>query len=404
MCITCSSSVKLNFHYVTRSIEEALLKKEIPYTIYSGVQFFGRMEIKDALCYLRMIAYQDDLSFARVVNRPKRNMGERRMAFLREMADAGRTTLYEALVRYLDNDIFKGTKARQFVDLIERFRGESEGRPVSEILSAILDESGYELALRTEGSQERLDNLAELKQSVYLYETTCGEETGLEDYLRHAALFSNADADDGTGDRVRLMTVHTAKGLEFPYVFLCGMNEGIFPSRKTRTLQAMEEERRLAFVALTRAQKGLCLSEAQGRNFDGSPRYPSRFVLDIDPALISFVPDMDENLLREAKAHIRKTERWMEAESEENRLREGDRVRQGQLLARLDAKDYQLQVNAVQIQYDPVKAEVERLRLLFEGNSLSANDYEKAASGLEQHRQHHQPQGRHRRRYLRYCP
>ena len=314
-------------HYVTRSIEEALLKKEIPYTIYSGVQFFGRMEIKDALCYLRMIAYQDDLSFARVVNRPKRNMGERRMAFLREMADAGRTTLYEALVRYLDNDIFKGTKARQFVDLIERFRGESEGRPVSEILSAILDESGYELALRTEGSQERLDNLAELKQSVYLYETTCGEETGLEDYLRHAALFSNADADDGTGDRVRLMTVHTAKGLEFPYVFLCGMNEGIFPSRKTRTLQAMEEERRLAFVALTRAQKGLCLSEAQGRNFDGSPRYPSRFVLDIDPALISFVPDMDENLLREAKAHIRKTERWMEAESEENRLREGDRVR-----------------------------------------------------------------------------
>ena len=242
-------------HHVTRSVEEAFLKKEIPYTIYSGVQFFGRMEIKDALSYLRMIAYKDDLSFTRIVNRPRRNMGERRMAFLREMAEATKMSLYETLVRYIDNDIFKGTRAGQFIALIERFSSDYSGRPVSEVLSAVLDESGYETALRTEGSQERLDNLAELKQSVYIYETTCGEETTLEDYLRHAALFSNSDADAGTADKVRLMTIHTAKGLEFPYVFLCGMNEGIFPSRRTRTLEGMEEERRLAFVALTRARK-----------------------------------------------------------------------------------------------------------------------------------------------------
>ena len=314
-------------HHVTRSVEEEFLKKKIPYTLYSGVQFFGRMEIKDALWYLRMIAYKDDLSFARVVNRPRRNMGERRMAFLREMAQANQSTLYEALVRYLDNDIFKGTKARRFVELIERFSSESEGRPVSEVLSAILDESGYETSLRTEGSQERLDNLAELKQSVYIYESTCGEETTLEDYLRHAALFSNSDADAGTDDKVRLMTVHTAKGLEFPYVFLCGMNEGIFPSRKTRTLEGMEEERRLAFVAVTRAQKALYLSEAQGRNFDGSPRYPSRFILDIDPSLLNFVPDMDENLIREAKAGIRLSDRRMHSEKKENLLQKGSRVR-----------------------------------------------------------------------------
>ena len=314
-------------HHVTRSVEEEFLKKKIPYTLYSGVQFFGRMEIKDALCYLRMIAYKDDLSFARVVNRPRRNMGERRMAFLREMAQANQSTLYEALVRYLDNDIFKGTKARRFVELIERFSSESEGRPVSEVLSAILDESGYETSLRTEGSQERLDNLAELKQSVYIYESTCGEETTLEDYLRHAAPFSNSDADAGTDDKVRLMTVHTAKGLEFPYVFLCGMNEGIFPSRKTRTLEGMEEERRLAFVAVTRAQKALYLSEAQGRNFDGSPRYPSRFILDIDPSLLNFVPDMDENLIREAKAGIRLSDRRMHSEKKENLLQKGSRVR-----------------------------------------------------------------------------
>ena len=106
--------------------------------------------------------------------------------------------------------------------------------------------------LRTEGSQERLDNVAELKQLVYAYETTCGEESRLTDYLAHVALFTKADADT-QADRVRMMTVHAAKGLEFPHVFLCGMNEGIFPSRKVRTRQEMEEERRLAFVALTRA-------------------------------------------------------------------------------------------------------------------------------------------------------
>ena len=314
-------------HHVTRSVEEAFLKKEIPYTIYSGVQFFGRMEIKDALSYLRMIAYKDDLSFTRIVNRPRRNMGERRMAFLREMAEATKMSLYETLVRYIDNDIFNGTRAGQFVALIERFSSDYSGRPVSEVLSAVLDESGYETALRTEGSQERLDNLAELKQSVYIYETTCGEETTLEDYLRHAALFSNSDADAGTADKVRLMTIHTAKGLEFPYVFLCGMNEGIFPSRRTRTLEGMEEERRLAFVALTRARKGLYLSEAQGRNFDGSPRYPSRFVLDIDPALISFVPDIDEDLIREAKASIRLSSRGLRSENDTDLLQEGDRIR-----------------------------------------------------------------------------
>ena len=172
------------------------------------------------------------------------------------------------------------------MELIESYAG-YEQRPISEVLSQVLDESGYEKALRTEGAQERLDNLAELKQSIYEYETTCGEESTLESYLAHVALFTNSDAQEAS-DQVKLMTVHTAKGLEFPYVFLCGMNEGIFPSKKTGTLQAMEEERRLAFVAVTRAQKKLFLSEAGGRNFDGSPRFPSRFLLDIDPDLLEF--------------------------------------------------------------------------------------------------------------------
>ena len=234
-------------HYVTRAVEEALMHEKIPYTIYSGVQFFDRMEIKDALSYLRMIAYQDDLSFRRIANAPKRNLGKRRMAFLQETAEKEGTSLYVTLKNHLEDSVFSGTKAKQFVDLIERFSHSYQGRPISEVLSDILDKSGYEKALRTEGSQERLDDLAELKQSIYEYETSCGEESTMEHYLAHIALFSNGDVAE-QGDKVKLMTVHAAKGLEFPYVFLCGMNEGIFPSRKVRTLPGMEEELSLIHI------------------------------------------------------------------------------------------------------------------------------------------------------------
>ena len=312
-------------HYVTRAVEEALLREKLPYTIYSGVQFFGRMEIKDALSYLRMIAYQDDLSFLRVANVPKRNLGKRRIAFLQEYAQREGCSLYRALRENMDEPIFKGTRAASFLSLIDGFSDGYEGRPVSEVLSAILNESGYEKMLRTEGSQERLDNLAELKQSVYEYETTCGEEVTLEHYLAHVALFTNADAQD-QGDKVKLMTVHAAKGLEFPHVFLCGMNEGIFPSRKVRTLPGMEEERRLAFVALTRAERGLYLSASQGRNFDGSPRYPSRFLLDIDQELLTFVLPPQEGLIHEAREYIDRSWTYL-AEDDGTALPVGQRVR-----------------------------------------------------------------------------
>ena len=315
-------------HYLTRSVEEQLLKKEIPYTIYSGVSFFGRMEIKDALCYLRMIAYHDDLSFLRISNVPKRNLGERRRKFLQEIAAAQNLSLYEALKQNLEHEIFHNTAAAEFVSLIERFSSDYQNRPVSEVLSAILDESGYECMLRTEGSQERLDNLAELKQSVHEYEVSCGEELTLENYLAHAALFTTSDAA-GTGDKVKLMTVHTAKGLEFPCVFLCGMNEGIFPSRKTRTIQGMEEERRLCFVALTRARDRLYLSDAEGRNFDGSPRYPSRFPMDIDPSLLTFTEQPSHQLLADARSYIALNSRFLQSDADTRYFAPGTRVRHG---------------------------------------------------------------------------
>ncbi|MBR2703753.1 MAG: ATP-binding domain-containing protein, partial [Oscillospiraceae bacterium] len=187
-------------------------------------------------------------------------------------------------------------------------------------------ESGYEEMLRTEGSQERLDNLAELKQSIYEYETSCGEEATAEHYLSHVALFTNQDAE-GQSSKLKLMTVHAAKGLEFQYVFLCGMNEGVFPSGKVRTLPAMEEERRLAFVAMTRAEKRLYLSESEGRNLDGSPRYPSRFILDISPELLEYTAPPREGLIHDARQAIAVSERFL-PEGEQKAVYEvGQRVK-----------------------------------------------------------------------------
>ena len=337
-------------HYVSRAVEEAFLHAQIPYAIYSGVQFYGRMEIRDAIAYLRMLVYRDDLSFLRVANVPKRNLGKRRMAALRDYAAAHNCTLYQALQNNLEEELFKGTKARQFINLVEDLSAHTEGQPVSEALTAVLQQSGYERMLRTEGSQERLDNLAELKQSIYEYETTCGEEVTLEHYLTHVALLTNSDTNERR-DKVRMMTIHAAKGLEFPRVFLCGMNEGIFPSRKVRTLQAMEEERRLAFVALTRAKRGLTLSASGGRNFDGSPRYPSRFLLDIDPTLLDCNDGFSESLVREARTAIENSQRYLPEQEMQTTLSPGQRVRHS-VFGLGTVLDVDLEKPALVIQFD----------------------------------------------------
>lgn len=312
-------------HFVSRTLEEVFLKEELPYTIYSGVQFFGRMEIKDTLSYLRLIVYKDDLSFLRVANVPKRNIGERRMRFLQDYAAQHQCLLYSALERTVENEIFKGTGARRFLDLIGRFSADYQNRPISELLNSLLDQSGYEAMLRTQGSQERLDNLAELKQAVYEYETSCGEECTLDNYLSHVALLTNADTASNR-NAVKLMTVHAAKGLEFPHVFLCGLEEGVFPSKKTATLEAMEEERRLAFVAFTRAEKALYLTDAEGRNLDGSYRYPSRFIFNVAKDLLAYTGELDESLLYESNWRISSSEKVMEAMSSEPPFKPGDRI------------------------------------------------------------------------------
>ena len=358
-------------HYVTRTIEEVFLKSKIPYTIYSGVQFFGRMEIKDALCYLRMIVFKDDLSFRRIANVPKRNIGVRRMKFLEDYTREHGGTLYEALLKNVDNELFKGTKAQQFISMIEKYAASYEEKNISEVLISILNESGYEKMLRTEGSQERLDNLAELKQSVFEYETSAGEETDLESYLKSVSMFSNMDIRDTT-DRVRLMTVHTAKGLEFPYVFLCSMSEGIFPSKKTNTLEGMEEERRLAFVAMSRAEKGLYISEAAGRSFDGSPRYPSRFILDIDPKLLSYTEAPKASLLSEARSYIEMIDSRFHVPSHSDLFSIGDRIKHKAFGPGI-IKDIDLDKSAYTIQFDEMPTERQisfRVKLESEGKTI----------------------------------
>ena len=348
-------TVMYRAHYVTRTIEEVLLRSKIPYTIYSGVQFFGRMEIKDALCYLRMIVYKDDLSFRRIANVPKRNLGVRRMKFLEEYTEQHGGTLYDALVKNLEHDIFRGTKAREFVTLIEKYATSYAERTISEVLTSILHESGYEKLLRTEGAQDRLDNLAELKQAVFSFETSAGEETDLEAYLKSVAMLSNMDIAD-SHDRVKLMTVHTAKGLEFPYVFLCSMSEGIFPSKKVNTLEGMEEERRLAFVAITRAEKGFYLSEAAGRNFDGSPRYPSRFILDIDRDLLHFTEAPKAGLLKEAESYIQLVDSHFRRSDDAAVFHIGDRVRH-RAFGLGTIQDVDLDQSAYTIRFDDLPTE-----------------------------------------------
>lgn len=312
-------------HYVTRPVEEALIKAHIPYRIWSGVQFFSRVEIKDALAWLRMIVMMDDLSFTRIINKPRRSMGKSRMDFLKEYSHQHWMSLWDSLLANLDNPLFKGTGARSFAALIRKFHESYHSMAVSETLEKLLDESGYEKMLRTEGAQNRLDNLAELKQEVRNYEISSEEETNLEGYLNEAAFFTNADMDSEK-DEVTLMTCHAAKGLEFAHVYLLSMNEGIFPGRKIRSRQGMEEERRLCYVAMTRAKDSLVLSDAAGSSFDNRPRYVSRFVLDVDPQYLALDEALPEGLLDASREYIGFMEENLSGTREEAAFHAGDRV------------------------------------------------------------------------------
>ena len=300
-------------HYVSRALEESLIRNKIPYVLYSGVEFYKRKEIKDVICYLRMIYAGDDVSFLRTVNEPRRGVGRTRLALIKGYAEAHRCSLYDSLKANLDKDLLKRSHAMDYVRMIEKYRAIYDQMELTDLLTAVLSDSGYEAMLRNSGEEDRLDNLAELKQAIYDFERKAGEEVSLGNYLDHAALFTNMDQTE-KASAVKLMTIHAAKGMEFPVVFLCGLSEGIFPGRRADTREKLEEERRLAYVAFTRAKDRLFLSDAAGSNYDGTAKCPSRFLFNAERENLEYVVELDPEVIDEARYQIEKTEKWEERE------------------------------------------------------------------------------------------
>ena len=321
-----SIAILYRSHYVSRAIEEILLENDISYVIYSGISFYERAEIKDVLSYLRMLTNADDLAFLRTVNTPRRNIGKKRLEILKNYAKENNCSLYAALQNNLNHPLFLTTQAANYIDIIEKYKQTYPEQSLTNLLKKLLDESGYEDMLRLQGEEERLENLTELKQSITDYENTSGEDVSLEDYLAKVALYTNADKSDKR-QTIKMMTVHTAKGLEFPYVFVCSLNEGIFPTRRADTLTKLEEERRLAYVAFTRAQKALFLSDAGGFNYDGSSRYPSRFIFNVDKKYLNYCIELDDKLTHEALNYISTNEKLIASAGSPLSLAVGDEVK-----------------------------------------------------------------------------
>lgn len=279
----------------SRVLEEKFVARSIPYKIVGGVNFYQRREIKDILAYLKTIDNgRDDLAVRRIINVPKRGIGLTTMNRALEYGEAREMSLFDALE--CCEDIPKIGKVAErikgFVNMIEVFRAQSEYITLAELLTNILEETGYIKELEGEDSevaQGRIENIDELMNKIIAYEEE-EEEPTLSGFLENVALVSDIDSLDEAEDYVMLMTLHSAKGLEFPYVYMCGMEDGLFPSYMTIVNddpEEIEEERRLCYVGITRAKKKLTMTFAKCRMVRGSTQFNmiSRFVREITPEL-----------------------------------------------------------------------------------------------------------------------
>lgn len=273
----------------SRVIEEEMLKKNIKYRIVGSFYFYNRKEIKDLLCYLRLINnHKDDVSFLRVINTPKRGIGEKTLDNLTNLAIEKGISLYETIT---------SGKELEFKKLIEELTIESENLSLTELIDTILEKSGMKKEYSTSKLLEdeiRLENLNEFKSITKSYEEEYGSAT-LSDFLDEISLVSDMSEHQEGNDRVSLMTVHSVKGLEFNYVFIVGMEEGIFPHYNAINYGGnaeIEEERRLCYVAITRAKKELTITSAKARMLFGNTtrNMPSRFIEEIDKKYL----DIDE--------------------------------------------------------------------------------------------------------------
>jgi len=275
----------------SRIIEEGLLRNAIPYKVYGGMRFFERQEVKHALAYLRLISNRnDDASFERVVNTPTRGIGEKTVQMIREQARAYNITLWQAAQQLLDDKQFNaraGNAIQAFMYLIEEMAVETQDMPLHDITEAMLKTStllaSYEKD-KSEKAQMRVDNLAELVTAARQFEHEEDELSELDSFLAHAALESGEGQASEYEDPVQLMTLHTAKGLEFEHVYLTGLEEGLFPHRMSMDEPGrLDEERRLCYVGITRAKQQLTISYANVRRLHGNEQYtqPSRFISEL---------------------------------------------------------------------------------------------------------------------------
>ncbi|WP_404427036.1 UvrD-helicase domain-containing protein [Ureibacillus chungkukjangi] len=313
-------------NFNSRFIEQGFMKNNIPYTLWSGFKFFERAEIKDTLAYLRMIIYADDISFLRTINNPKRSFGKVKLNFIKSKANQENLSYYEALLKYQDHPEMLKTNIRQYINVIEKYRDNYQDYLVSDLVRLVLDESGYDSALRLEGDQDRIDNISELLNSIVSMEREYGEQLYLDSYLQQISLYTDNDREDNR-ETVKLMTIHTAKGLEFPYVFLVSVNDGILPSKwslQEGNKSKLEEERRLIYVGTTRAMKELYITESEGWAFRGDRKIPSRFLFDIPLELVEQKGKLDEELMKFAKELFENNNQTLEII--DSVLREQDKV------------------------------------------------------------------------------
>ena len=276
-------------NYLSRSIEKALLDERIPYIIYGGLRFYDRQEVKDALCYLRLVVIGDDLALQRIINKPKRGIGNKTMELIADTARNENKTMLEVLET---ENIFSG-KAKvtlnDFVNKVNRWKKMAESKKIETfaLFETILDESGYKAMLEEDHETDRLENLKELIDDIKEF-TENYPDSSLDEYLQQVSLYGDRE-ETMSGDYIQLMTVHAAKGLEFDTVFVTDMNDGIFPNERAMNegSRGVEEERRLAYVAFTRAKNKLYLTEAGGFSFIlQRARQTSRFIKEIDDEYI----------------------------------------------------------------------------------------------------------------------
>lgn len=274
-------------------IERALVKNAIPYRIIGGHKFYDRMEIKDALAYLSVVNNPaDKIRLQRIINTPKRGIGDTSVQKANEIADLLGVSLFEVFKTADEYEVLKRAagKLKAFAAMIEGIAAFSEDAPLADTLNRILEETDYVNALRAEPEkfEDRVQNLNELSATLTRFSEENPEGT-LNDYLEEVALLTDIDNYNSEADTVVLMTLHSAKGLEFPVVFIPGMEEGVFPGMQSMYVESeVEEERRLAYVGITRAKQKLYLTHAKSRMIYGSTNYyrPSRFVAEIPEKLL----------------------------------------------------------------------------------------------------------------------